>query len=161
MRWLFVDRLEECEGGKHAVCLKAFSRSDLVFMDHFPGRELVPGVLEIEMILQTAATCVRLIRPKTYVVLSRIQSARFIKPICPGDQCRITVEILKMQPHCVHVTGHVEVAGVRMGEAELVASVIPGAEFDTRDSVIEDWIRRQGGRYEEDALEASGLAFAR
>jgi len=43
-------------------------------MGHFPGREIVPGVLEIEMIAQTVTTCVRLLRPKTFAVLSKIES---------------------------------------------------------------------------------------
>jgi len=161
MRWLFIDRVEECEPGVRAVCCKAFSRSDLVFMDHFPGREIVPGVLEIEMISQTAAACVRLLRPKIYVVLSSIQSARFLKPISPGDQCRITATILKMQPHRVQVTGYVEVAGMRVGEAEFVAAIVPGAGFDTRDTVVEDWIRRQEGRGKQDSVETSEIAFVR
>ena len=50
VRWLLIDKLEECDPGKHAVAVKVFPRSDLMFMDHFPGQALVPGVLEIEMI---------------------------------------------------------------------------------------------------------------
>jgi 3-hydroxyacyl-[acyl-carrier-protein] dehydratase len=161
MRWLFIDRVEECEPGKRIVCCKSFSRSDLVFMDHFPGREIVPGVLEIEMIIQAAGVCVRLLRPKIYVVLSNIQSARFLKPISPGDQCRITATILKMQPHRVHVTGYIEVAGIRVGEAELDAAIVPGAEFDTRDTLVEDWIRQQAGRCGQDDLETDDAALAR
>src|ERR1051325_7805477 len=125
MRWILLDRLEECEPGKHAVGIKTFSRSDLLFMDHFPGREMVPGVLEIEMIAQTAGACVRLFRPKTFAVLSLIQSARFHRPILPGDQCRITAHLLKMRPHYVLVAGYVEVGGQKVGEAEFVASINP------------------------------------
>jgi len=160
MRWLLIDRLEECEAGKRAVAVKAFSRSDLIFMDHFPGREIVPGVLEIEMIAQTVTTCVRLLRPKTFAVLSKIESARFIKPIVPGDQCRITTEILRMRPHYVQAVGYIEVAGVRVGEAQFVAAIVPGVGIESRDPVIEDWIRRQGGSCEQDSMETGVAAFA-
>lgn len=160
MRWLLIDRLEECEAGKRAVAIKAFSRSDLIFMDHFPGREIVPGVLEIEMIAQTITTCVRLLRPRTFAVLSRIESARFLKPINPGDQCRITAQVLKMRAHYIQATGYIEVDGVRVGEADFIAAIVPGVEIDTKDPVIEDWIRRQGGSCEQDSMEASVAAFA-
>jgi 3-hydroxyacyl-[acyl-carrier-protein] dehydratase len=160
VRWFLIDRLEECEAGKRAVAVKAFSRSDLIFMDHFPGHEVVPGVLEIEMIAQTVSTCVRLLRPKTFAVLSKVEFARFIKPIVPGDQCRITAEIIRMRPHYIQAVGHIEVDGVRVGEAQFVAAIVPGVEIDIKDPVIEDWIRRQGGSCEQDSVEASVAAFA-
>ena len=160
VRWFLIDRLEECEAGKRAVAIKAFSRSDLIFMDHFPGHEIVPGVLEIEMIAQTVTACVRLLRPKTFAVLSRVESARFIKQIVPGDQCRITAEIIRMRPHYIQATGYIEVAGKRVGEAQFVAAIVPGVEVDSRDPLIEDWIQRQGGSCEQDSLEASVAAFA-
>src|SRR5438105_4999690 len=125
VRWILIDRLEECEAGKRAVAIKAFSRSEPFFMDHFPRRAMVPGVLEIEMIAQTVTACVRLLRPQTFAVLSKIQCARFLKPISPGDQCRITAEILRMRPHYIQATGYIEVAGVRVGEAEFIAAIVP------------------------------------
>lgn len=146
MRWLLIDKLEECEPGKHAVAVKVFPRSDLMFMDHFPGRALVPGVLEIEMIAQTAAACVRLLRPRTFAVLSTVHSARFLKPIQPGDQCRVTIDIVKMRPHYVLVTGYIEVGATKVGEAEILAAVVPGVVNDERDPVIEEWLRRPGQR---------------
>ena len=160
MRWLLIDRLEECEAGKRAVAVKAFSRSDFIFMDHFPGREIVPGVLEIEMIAQTVSACVRLLRPKTFAVLSKIEWAKFLKPIVPGDQCRITAEILRMRPHYIQAMGYIEVAGVRVGEAEFIAAILPGIEVEMKDPVIEDWLRHQGGSCEQDSVEASVATFA-
>lgn len=144
MRWLLIDKLESCEPGKRAVAVKVFPRSDLLFMDHFPGRPLVPGVLEIEMIAQTAAVCVKAWRPKTFAVLSSVHSARFIKPIHPGDQCRITAEITKMRPHYLQVSGYIEVGGSKVGEAEIMAAVVPGVSQEARDPVLDDWLQRAG-----------------
>jgi 3-hydroxyacyl-[acyl-carrier-protein] dehydratase len=160
VRWFLIDRLEECEAGKRAVAIKVFSRSETFFMDHFPGHAIVPGVLEIEMIAQTVTTCVRLLRPKTFAVLSKIEWARFLKPISPGDQCRITAEIVRMRPHYVQATGYIEVAGTRVGEAEFVAAIIPDVEIEMKDPVIEDWLRRRGGSCEQDSVEAGVTAFA-
>jgi 3-hydroxyacyl-[acyl-carrier-protein] dehydratase len=159
VRWLLIDRLEECEPGKRAVAVKAFSRSELMFMDHFPGREIVPGVLEIEMIAQTAGVCVRLYRPSTFAVLSKVEWAKFLKPITPGDQCRVTAEIVRMRPHYIQVTGHIEVAGTRVGEAAFIAAIVHGFELEVKDPVMEDWIKRQGGACEQDLMEASVVAL--
>jgi 3-hydroxymyristoyl/3-hydroxydecanoyl-(acyl carrier protein) dehydratase len=68
--------------GHQGVCAQ---RSFLFFAAHFSGLEIVPGVLEIKMIAQTVSACVRLLRPKTFVVLSKVEWGRFIKPIAPGD----------------------------------------------------------------------------
>jgi 3-hydroxyacyl-[acyl-carrier-protein] dehydratase len=160
VRWLLVDRLEECEAGKRAVAVKAFSRSDFIFMDHFPGHAVVPGVLEIEMIAQTVGACVRLLRPKTFAMLSKVESARFLRPITPGDQCRITVEILTMRPHYVRAVGYITVAEKRVGEAEFIAAIVPGVDLEVKDPVIEDWLRRQGGLYEQNSVEAGLAPFA-
>ena len=160
MRWYLIDRLEECDAGKRAVAIKAFSRSDPFFVDHFPGHEIVPGVLEIEMIAQTVSACVRLLRPKTFAVLSKVEWARFIKPIGPGDQCRVTAEIVRMRPHYVQATGYIEVAGIRVGEAQFIAAIVPGVDIEAKDVVVEDWMKRQGGSCEQDFMETSVAAFA-
>ncbi|HZI57403.1 MAG TPA: hypothetical protein VFF39_11540, partial [Verrucomicrobiae bacterium] len=82
------------------------------------------------------------------------------KPIVPGDQCRITAQILRMRPHYIQVIGYIEVDGVRVGEAQFVAAIVPGVEVESRDPLIEDWIRRQGGSCEQDSMEASVATFA-
>ena len=63
MRWYLVDRLVECVPGKSAIGIKSFSRSELFFMDHFPGFPIVPGVLQIEMMATTGARPSKLPRP--------------------------------------------------------------------------------------------------
>jgi 3-hydroxyacyl-[acyl-carrier-protein] dehydratase len=148
----------ECQAGKRAVTIKAFSRSDLVFMDHFPGRELVPGVLLVEMIAQTAVLCMRAAQPSSFAVLSRIQSARFIKPVVPGDQCLTTTEILKVRSQYLVAAGYVEVAGTRAAEAQFVAAILPGVEIETIDPVIERWVREQGGNRERTSLGTGATA---
>jgi 3-hydroxyacyl-[acyl-carrier-protein] dehydratase len=162
MRWLLIDRLEECEPGKRAVALKTFPRSDLLFMDHFPGRELVPGVLQIEMVAQTAGACLKLWRRDVFAVLSRVISARFRRPIGPGEQCRISAEITKLRSHFVVVAGFIEVAGRKMAEAELMVAVVPGVRFDApKDAVIEDWLQRSGGTREQHRVETCIETFTK
>jgi 3-hydroxyacyl-[acyl-carrier-protein] dehydratase len=125
MRWHWVDRLEECKPGKSAVGIKDFSAVEPFFMDHFPGRPMVPGVLEIEMIAQTAGRCIRILRPEVQPILVSVRSARFLRPIGPGDSCRINVKIVKLGSRYAHETGFIEVSDTRVAEADLFMAIVP------------------------------------
>ncbi len=149
VRWLMVDRIEECEPGKRAIAVKTFPRSDLLFLDHFPERPLVPGVLQIEMIAQTAAACMRILRPEISAVLSHVRSARFVRPVRPGDLCRITAEIVALRPAHVIARGTIEVDQQKTAEAEILAVILPGVHADPpRDPLIAEWLERQGSAAE-------------
>lgn len=161
MRWFLLDRLEECEPGIRAVGTKVFSLSELFFMDHFPGNPVVPGVLEIEMIAQTASRCIRLARHDIRTMLSNVRSARFIKPIRPGDQCRISIEILKMRSQYALSAGVITVAESKVGEAELVLAAVPRTGPVATDPILEDWVQRQGGIVEQHSLAAGVATFAK
>jgi len=135
-----LDRLENVDPGKSAVAIKTFSRSDLLFMDHFPGKPLVPGVLEIEMIAQTAAKAVRLAFPDAMFLLAGVNSARFRRQIRPGDRCRITSKVVKLRSDYMRAAGCVEVDGVKVGEAEVVCAILRNDFSVAGDAVIEDWL---------------------
>jgi 3-hydroxyacyl-[acyl-carrier-protein] dehydratase len=152
--------LEHVEPGKSAIGIKTFSRADLLFMDHFPGNPLVPGVLEIEMIAQTAAKAAKLARPDAMLLLSNVRSARFLKPIKPGDQCRIVAEISKLRTSYMCVAGYVEVNGSRAGEAELVCAIVPRTASASTDEVIEDWLQTRGSRHERHSMEEFSASCA-
>jgi len=128
VRWVFIDRLVTCDPGKSALGLKAFTRAELFFMDHFPGRAIVPGSIQVEMIAQTAGRCIKIARPEVLTLLSRVHSARFIKPIVPGDQCYITVQIVKLRSNYAIASGIIEVAGEPAAEAEVMYAVVPRAQ---------------------------------
>jgi 3-hydroxyacyl-[acyl-carrier-protein] dehydratase len=153
VRWILIDRLLECVPGTSAVGLKSFTRSEFFFMDHFPDRPLVPGVMQIEMIAQTAGRCVRIARPETLTLVTRVNSARFLKPIVPGDQCFIKVEILKLRSKYAIASGVIEVEGEQVAEAELMYAIVPRSEFKDEDVVIEEWKKRQGDLSEQNHLE--------
>ena len=136
--------------------LKAFTRAELFFMDHFPVRALVPAALQLEMIAQTAGRCIKIARPEVLTLLSRINSARFTKPIVPGDQCYITVQIVNLRSSYAIATGIIEVAGEQVAEAEVMYALVarnqPGQQ-DQTDPVIEEWATRQGAIREQNFVE--------
>jgi 3-hydroxyacyl-[acyl-carrier-protein] dehydratase len=122
-----VDRLQSCDPGRRAVATKTFPRSDLLFMDHFPGLPTVPGVLQIEMMAQTGGVCIRQARAGVRTLLGAVRSARFIRRVEPGDQCRITVEIERLRDDYALASGRIEVDGQKVSEAEILFALVEDA----------------------------------
>lgn len=144
MRWIMLDRIVECEPGKKIVAIKSFSRSDIMFMDHFPTLPIVPGVVQVEMIAQAGGKCVRMAYPNLFTPLGAIKSAKFIKSIEPGDQCFVTVEVTQIRKRYALAQGSIEVAGTRVCEAEVLYGVLEdGLGVDVPiDPVILDWAKK-------------------
>lgn len=140
-----VDRILECEPGKSAVGVKAFSRADPMFMDHFPGFPLVPGVVQVEMIAQLGGKCIVLAEPKVQPVLGSIKSAKFIRQITPGDRCVVQVQIEKLTRSYALAKGEIRVEGEKVSEAEILYGILErvSVDADDYDWVIRDWQRRQ------------------
>lgn len=92
---LLVDRLVELRRGEFAVGLKNVTFNEPHFQGHFPGHPVMPGVLVIEAMAQTAAALVvATLGPDSegkLVYFMSIESARFRRPVVPGDQLRIHV----------------------------------------------------------------------
>jgi 3-hydroxyacyl-[acyl-carrier-protein] dehydratase len=93
--FLMIDRVVEVEAGTSAVGIKNVTVNEPHFEGHFPGRPIMPGVLIIEAMAQTAAALVvASIGPTAAgkpVYFMTIDQARFRRPVVPGDQLRIKV----------------------------------------------------------------------
>jgi 3-hydroxyacyl-[acyl-carrier-protein] dehydratase len=94
--FLMIDRIKECEPGKRIVALKNVSANEPHFPGHFPHRPIMPGVLILEAMAQAAGVLsfrTRGITPddKTLYYYVGIDSARFKKPVVPGDQLEVEV----------------------------------------------------------------------
>jgi 3-hydroxyacyl-[acyl-carrier-protein] dehydratase len=150
---VLIDQLLECEPGTRAVAIKTFPLSDLLFLTHFPGNPVVPGVLQIEMVAQTASQSLKLLRPEMQTMLVSVKSARFMRPVLPGDRCQISVDIVARGQYATE-SGVIEVNGVRVSQAELMVAFTPRVILDPpeRDVIIEAWRRRQGGHIEPHAV---------
>lgn len=92
---LLIDRIEEIELGQSAVALKNITINEPQFQGHFPGFPVMPGVLMIEAMAQTAAALVVATigteAEGKLVYFMSVENARFRKPVTPGDQLRIQV----------------------------------------------------------------------
>jgi 3-hydroxyacyl-[acyl-carrier-protein] dehydratase len=94
MRFLLVDRILELDALKRIVATKEISPDEDYFPDHFPGYPVVPGVLQVEMMAQTAGKCLMAgIDASLWPVLIQVRQANFRKSVLPGASLRIEAEI--------------------------------------------------------------------
>lgn len=98
--FLLIDRVLEASPNERIVALKNVSMTDPVLQGHFPGNPVVPGVLIVEAMAQAAAVLGHLSYEQglTTCYLTEVQSARFRKPVVPGDTMRFEVKVAKRRP---------------------------------------------------------------
>jgi len=97
---LLVDRVLEWESGKSITAIKNVTANEEFFNGHFPHKPVMPGVLMIEALAQTAALLSFLTMGQkpdvnSVVYFVGIDGARFKRPVEPGDQLKMQVEILR------------------------------------------------------------------
>lgn len=112
----FVDRVLEIVPGERIVTLKNVTANDPHLQGHFPGNPIMPGVLIVEMMTQTAG----LLLPKdSSAVLARIKEARFRRPVVPGDQVVLSATRLGGIGNIHRFTTSATVGGTLAAEAEI------------------------------------------
>jgi 3-hydroxyacyl-[acyl-carrier-protein] dehydratase len=122
--FLLVDRIIELDPGKRIVGIKNVTYNEPFFPGHFPGRPIMPGVLIVEAMAQTAGILVfnslpqELHKPPIYFL--GINNVRFRKPVIPGDQLHLELEIIW------GFKGKALVDGKLVAEAELLAMLGDG-----------------------------------
>ena len=124
--FLLVDRVVELEPGKRAVALKAVTANEPQFTGHFPGRPIMPGVLMVEALAQTAGIAVLTLdeyRGKLGL-FAGIDDCRFKRMVVPGDTLRLEVTVEKLRGMFGRVRASATVDGEVAVEATL-SIIIP------------------------------------
>ena len=125
---LMIDRIEEVELGQSCVALKNITINEPQFQGHFPGHPVMPGVLMIEAMAQTAAALVVATIGEEaegkLVYFMSVDSARFRRPVTPGDQLRITVEKERNRGNVWRFKGHCDVDGKVAAESVFSAMIV-------------------------------------
>ena len=96
---LLVDRIVEIEEGQRAVGIKNVTANEWFFEGHFPGQKIMPGVLIVEALAQTAAVCLLkgVDAGAKSPLFAGIEGMRFRRPVVPGDQLRLEFTLEKMR----------------------------------------------------------------
>ena len=116
----FVDRILELTPGTRVVALKNVTVGDPHLQGHFPGNPIMPGVLLVEAMAQTAGL---LLPEGSSALLAQIKEARFRGPVVPGDQFRIEAERIGGLGGLHRFVVKASVDGVAAAEAEIVLAV--------------------------------------
>ena len=123
--FLLVDRIIEIEPGKQIAGIKNVTYNEPFFPGHFPSRPIMPGVQIVEAMAQTAGVLAFKSLPeqdqKKPVYFLGIDNVRFRKPVVPGDQLRLEIEITKHRQSIWGFKGKALVEGKLVAEAELLA----------------------------------------
>jgi 3-hydroxyacyl-[acyl-carrier-protein] dehydratase len=125
--FLLVDRIIDCVGDESCIGIKNVTANEPQFMGHFPNRPIMPGVLLIEGMAQTAgALCVHASRTKrpSVVYFMTIDKAKFRKPVVPGDRVEFHMKRLNRRRNMWWYRGEAKVDGVLVCEAELSAMLV-------------------------------------
>ena len=124
--FLLVDRVLELEEGRRVVALKNVTFNEPFFQGHFPGKPIMPGVLVVEAMAQAGAVLLLQSRPESrgkIVYFAGIDKAKFRRPVVPGDQVRLQVEVLKLRSRTCLMRGEAHVGGNLVAEAEIFSSL--------------------------------------
>ncbi|MDA8155103.1 MAG: 3-hydroxyacyl-ACP dehydratase FabZ [Actinomycetota bacterium] len=122
--FLLVDRIVELEQNVSAVGIKNSTINEHFYTGHFPGNPIMPGVLIIEALAQTAGVLAfKSGRQGKAVYFMSIEKAKFRKPVTPGDQIRLEVKVVQQRGNVWKFSGQALVDGKVVSEAEFTAMV--------------------------------------
>lgn len=122
---LLVDRIVELDE-ERIVGIKNVTSNEPFFVGHFPDFPVMPGVLIVEAMAQTAGVLVLKSIPDRHnklVLLVSIEYAKFRKPVVPGDQLRLEMTVIKRKASVAKMAGRASVDGVLVAEAEVMCKL--------------------------------------
>lgn len=125
--FVLVDRVVEVTPRQRIVAIKNVTYDEPFFPGHFPGAPVMPGVLILESLAQTGALLLFDEVPdrgSKLVYFAGIDGARFRRPVVPGDQLRLTMEIVKMRARTCKMKGIATVEGEMAAEAEIMSALV-------------------------------------
>jgi 3-hydroxyacyl-[acyl-carrier-protein] dehydratase len=126
--FLLIDRLMEIERKKRIVAIKNVTVNEPFFAGHFPNFPIMPGVLIVESIAQAGGALLLTEIPdrdNKLMVFTGIERAKFRRPVVPGDQLRIEVNVLNWRPRAVRMEGRATVDGKLACEAIVMCQLVP------------------------------------
>lgn len=133
--FLMVDAILEMERLKRIVGVKNVSVTEDYFQGHFPGKPIMPGVLIIEAMAQTGGVLLLLEVPdreKKLLYFVAVDDARFRRPVLPGEQLRLEVNVVSWRGNFCKLAGKATVDGELAAEATLMCKMVERDSDATR-----------------------------
>ncbi|MGB5814732.1 MAG: 3-hydroxyacyl-ACP dehydratase FabZ [Thermoanaerobaculia bacterium] len=124
---LLVDRVLEIEPKKRIVAIKNVTVNEEFFAGHFPGHPVMPGVLVIEAMAQAGGLLLMHDVPdrkNKVIYFTTINKAKFRRPVVPGDQLRIEIDILRLREVFCKLSARALVDGQLVAEAVLSSAMM-------------------------------------
>jgi beta-hydroxyacyl-ACP dehydratase FabZ len=124
---LLIDRVLEIEPKKRIVAIKNVTVNEEFFAGHFPGHPVMPGVLVIEAMAQVGGLLVMHDVPdreNKLIYFTTINKAKFRRPVVPGDQLRIEIDILRLREVFCKLSAKAMVDGQLVAEAVLSSAMM-------------------------------------
>jgi 3-hydroxyacyl-[acyl-carrier-protein] dehydratase len=127
--FLWIDWVEELEPGVRCVAVKFIDPEDPIFSGHFPAKPILPGVLLIEAVAQTAGVMMGSVASQAVndslgrvALLAAVNRFKFLKPVMPGQELRIETKKMTEAGQMAYIAGTVWAGGdlVANGELSLV-----------------------------------------
>jgi beta-hydroxyacyl-ACP dehydratase FabZ len=125
--FLLVDRILETHGKERIVGLKNVTINESFFQGHFPGHPVMPGVLIVEALAQTGGLLLLgqlAEREGKIFYFMSLDNVKFRRPVVPGDQLRMEVEMVQFRGKVAKMKGVARVDGQVATEAEMMACVV-------------------------------------
>lgn len=128
--FLLVDRIIELKRNTRIVGIKNVTINEEFFQGHFPSRAVMPGVLLVEALAQVAGVMM-LREPENKGKLAffmGMDEVKFRKPVVPGDQLRLEVDVIRWKTRTGKVHGEAKVDGKVVCEANLTFSLVDSTQ---------------------------------
>ena len=126
--FLMIDKVIDLTSGVKATGIKSVTFNEPHFMGHFPEQPVMPGVLIVEAMAQTAAVLVAktlgLIDHKFLVYFLSIEKAKFRKPVEPGDMLNLIVNVTRNRGKTWKFNGHAIANKVLVAESDFTAMMV-------------------------------------
>jgi 3-hydroxyacyl-[acyl-carrier-protein] dehydratase len=125
--FLLIDRVVDLTRKQRIVAIKNVSANEPFFAGHFPGFPIMPGVLIVEAIAQAGGALLLTEiadREHKLMVFTGIERARFRRPVLPGDQLRLEVDVKTWRGNAVRMEGFAYVGDKRVAEATVTCQLI-------------------------------------
>jgi 3-hydroxyacyl-[acyl-carrier-protein] dehydratase len=138
--FLLIDRVVSMARKTQIVAIKNVTINEQFFQGHFPDYPIMPGVLMVEAMAQAGGALLLTEIPdraEKLMVFTGIDEAKFKRPVTPGDQLRIQVDVINWRTRAVKMKGTITVEEKVVSEAVITCMLVPRVRKPTPDAPVE------------------------